>query len=341
MRIVTLARQGCDARTDQPYPFLTITGVRPLLRATYLISLWFALRKLQKEGWRPDVITAQTPWEEALAGLVYARRWRVPFLSQFHSDFFGDSFRHERWSHELLYRISRWVARRSDHVRVVSEGVRDAIVASGCATARAISIVPVPVDYTPQFRDEAALAKAPPMMLFVGRLVGVKDLALWLDVAAEVDRASPGVRFVIAGDGPEKLSLEARARELGLNVTFPGAVDHRELPYLYAQASVFLLTSHYEGLGRVVVEAMLSGVPVVSVDIVGPRDLIADGHTGRLVADRSAAALSKAVVDVLTERERAQRMAAEARSQAERNFAFEAVAGRLVDLWSRLAALRS
>jgi glycosyltransferase involved in cell wall biosynthesis len=179
------------------------------------------------------------------------------------------------------------------------------------------------------------------MMLFVGRLVGVKDLALWLDVAAEVDRACPGVRFVIAGDGPEKALLEAKARALGLRVSFPGAVDHRDLPALYAQASVFLLTSHYEGLGRVVVEAMLSGVPVVSVDIVGPRDLISDGETGRLVADRSATALSRAVVDVLTDREHAQRMADEALNQAERNFAFEAVAGRLADLWARVAARRS
>lgn len=338
LRIVTLARRAADARVDQPRPFLTIVGVRPLLRVTYLASLWFALRRIHAEGWRPDVITAQTPWEEALVGLAFARRWRVPFLSQFHSDFFGDGFRRERWSHELLYRISRRVARLSNHVRVVSTGVRDAIVAAGCASAEHISVVPVPVDFTPALHEPTAAAT--PMVLFVGRLVGVKDLTLWLDTAAGIARACPGARFVIAGDGPEKVSLEARARELGLNVSFPGAVDHRDLPQLYAQASVFLLTSQYEGLGRVVVEAMLSGVPVVSVDIVGPRDLISDGKTGRLVTERSAAALSQAVVDLLNDRPNAQRMATEALVQAERTFAFDSVAGCLVDLWARVAALR-
>jgi glycosyltransferase involved in cell wall biosynthesis len=146
---------------------------------------------------------------------------------------------------------------------------------------------------------------------------------------------------VIAGDGPEKTSLEAKARELGLRARFPGAVDHRDLPPLYAQATVFLLTSHYEGLGRVVVEAMLSGVPVVSVDIVGPRDLISDGKTGTLVAERSAPALAQAVVDMLTDSDLAQRLSENARAFATQAFAFEAVAGRLIDLWARVAARRT
>ena len=69
-----------------------------------------------------------------------------------------------------------------------------------------------------------------------------------------------------------------------------GAVAYSDLPTVYARANVLLLTSAYEGMGRVVVEAMLAGVPVVSTPTLGPSELIDDGATGRIVNSREPAA---------------------------------------------------
>jgi glycosyltransferase involved in cell wall biosynthesis len=117
-------------------------------------------------------------------------------------------------------------------------------------------------------------------------------------------------------------------------VKFLGAVRHLDLPAVYGAADAFMLSSHYEGFGRVILEAQLAGLPVVSTRCCGPEDLIADEETGVLVpATASPAELADVVCGFLEDRERAILLGQRARARAEVLFNRDDLATRLVRLW--------
>ena len=123
-------------------------------------------------------------------------------------------------------------------------------------------------------------AGQPPVLVGVGRLSREKDFPTLMRAFASVRRQRP-VRLLILGEGPEREKLEALARQLGLSddVGMPGFVTN-PYPYL-AHAAVFVLSSLYEGLPTVVVEAMALGTPVVATDCeTGPRELLDGGRSG-------------------------------------------------------------
>ncbi|MCZ6872143.1 MAG: glycosyltransferase, partial [bacterium] len=132
----------------------------------------------------------------------------------------------------------------------------------------------------------------PPVLLAVGRLAKQKDFGTLLRAFARLRRSQPA-RLLILGEGPERPALETLVRELGLeqDVRLPGFVDN---PYAYmARASAFVLSSLWEGLPTVLVEALFCGAPVVATDCPsGPREILRGGELGGLVPMRDPVALA-------------------------------------------------
>ncbi len=117
--------------------------------------------------------------------------------------------------------------------------------------------------------------------LFAGRLTRQKRVDRLFSILAMVQ---PGISLRLAGDGPERASLEAMAVGLPTGAaTFLGWCARKDLLAEYAQADVFVLTSDYEGMPNVVLEAMAAGLPVLATASSGTTDLIRDGINGFLV----------------------------------------------------------
>ena len=137
------------------------------------------------------------------------------------------------------------------------------------------------------------------MILSAGRLVGQKDFSTLIRAFAEVVKSRPA-RLVILGEGRERDALAALVRELGIGhaVELPGFVAN---PFAWmARARVFAVSSIYEGLSMVLVEAMACGTPVVSTDCPhGPREVLEDGRWGLLVPVGDAEALATAILETL------------------------------------------
>lgn len=109
----------------------------------------------------------------------------------------------------------------------------------------------------------------------------------------------PNSQLLIVGEGERKSELQQRVAELGLNnhVQFCGQKNQKELEFLYLNADLLVLSSHYEGFAMVILEAINYGVPVVSVDCDnGPREILADGEYGLLVPNYDAAELAEGIV---------------------------------------------
>jgi len=137
------------------------------------------------------------------------------------------------------------------------------------------------------------------VVLWVGRLAPEKDLPTLVRAFDRLHAERPDTRLVLAGTGPERETVESLVADLELDdaVAFPGYVD--PAPYM-ARAAVFALSSTYEGLPTVIVEALACGCPVVSTDCPsGPREILADGEFGRLVPVGDDAALADALAETL------------------------------------------
>ena len=237
--------------------------------------------------------------------------------------------------------LARWLDtatnRLSTHVCAVSKSTRDFLVEREAMAETRVSVVYNGVDverFTAAKPDEHTAAGAP-LIAGVGRLVAQKDFALFLDVAAALARRNAGVRFVIAGTGPEEAALKARATALGIaeRVRFAGHVaDPREI---YAAADVLLLTSRYEGTPLTVLEAMAAGVPVVASKLDGLDEILADGADSFLVAPGDCAQFADRVAELLARAELRARFATAARTKVEASFSAKTMAAQVEAIYLR------
>ncbi len=194
----------------------------------------------------------------------------------------------------------------ADEVVAVSHGV-----ARGVSQAAGLPLSRIRVIYNPvitadviarsrQAPDHPWLSPGqPPVILAVGRLAPAKDFPTLIRAFAEVRRRR-AARLIILGEGEERPALTALASQLGVadDVALPGFRENA-LAYM-AGSAVFVLSSAWEGLPTVLIEALAAGARVVSTDCPsGPREILQEGRFGALVPVGDAAALAAAILDAL------------------------------------------
>jgi glycosyltransferase involved in cell wall biosynthesis len=139
----------------------------------------------------------------------------------------------------------------------------------------------------------------PPVILGVGRLTAAKDFPTLIRAIADVRRRR-AVRLIILGEGEERPALEALVKELGVgeDVALPGFRD--DAPSYMARSALFVLSSAWEGLPTVLIEALAAGTRVVSTDCPsGPNEILREGRLGALVPVGDSAALADAMIAAL------------------------------------------
>lgn len=198
----------------------------------------------------------------------------------------------------LMRRLFPW----ADGILAPSRGVAADIAEITGWDEAAISVVHNPV-YRSELLDRAVetvdhpwlQGNGPPVLLAAGKLKPQKDFPTLLRAFAQV-RASRAARLVILGEGAKRDELLELARELDIveDVDLPGQVEN---PYAFmSRASLFVLSSAFEGLPNALIEALACGCPVVSTDCPsGPAEILENGKFGRLVQVGDAEALAEAI----------------------------------------------
>ena len=189
--------------------------------------------------------------------------------------------------------------------------------------------------------------KREPVVLFVGRLAEKKGVEYLIRAMERVQAALPGLRLVIAGDGPLKPSLEAQAVSLK-QCTFLGLQSSDQVKAWMNRATVFAAPSvtaangDSEGLPTVIVEAMAMGLPVVATDHAGNTEAITHGQTGLISQERDWEALAGQITQICSDRDLWQRLSGNARAQVERSFDINSqtriLEGRYQEILDRTAA---
>jgi glycosyltransferase involved in cell wall biosynthesis len=169
-------------------------------------------------------------------------------------------------------------------------------------------------------RRALGVADGARVVVSVGRFVAFKGYAHLLDAAALLDARSPGVHWVLVGEGELRDGLEAQTRRLGLapQVHFTGWRD--DIPDLLALGDCFVLPSVEEPFGRVLIEAMAMARPIVATDAGGVPEIVVHGETGLLVPPAAPDRLAAAVGALLGDPPRAARLGAAGRRRAESAF---------------------
>ncbi len=169
------------------------------------------------------------------------------------------------------------------------------------------------------------------VLLTVNFLHPRKRIDLFLRAFQRIRIQAPGAVALIVGEGPEKERLEGLARELQIeeSVVFTGFVPDPELPCYYGLSTLYVHTGKRESFGLSVLEASAAGIPVVSVDEGGPREIIVDGVTGLLAAAEPEAIAHQAVV-LLKDPARRAAMGEAARRRAADKYSWDEGARTLV-----------
>ena len=184
----------------------------------------------------------------------------------------------------------------------------------------------------------------PPRLLCLGRLVSDKGFDTAIDAFSRMDRERlAGITLVIAGDGPARADLEAKADalELGDSVAFTGWVQPEDVPALIDSATVVIVPSRSrEAFGNIAVQAMQLGRPVIAADVGGLPEIVADDVTGYIVRANDPAALADALTRLLANRDSAVRMGAAGRIRTTTHFPFERHVGEHEQLYRTVAGER-
>ncbi len=203
-----------------------------------------------------------------------------------------------------------------------------------------LRIVPLPFDPPPAeylaggrdaARSEAGVGADDFCLVSVGRLIARKG---YDRLILSLLRLPDTVRLVLVGDGPLGAELRSLAAGNGLDgrVTFAGRVSERDKYRRLLAADCYVLSSHHEGFGIVLQEAMCVGLPIVATSHGGQRDILTDGENALLVEDNKPQTLASAVLRLMADAALRRAMAQSNRRKVE-EFRAEAVADRYLELF--------
>ncbi len=185
-------------------------------------------------------------------------------------------------------------------------------------------------------RPALGLDPATPVVTIVGRLTAIKQHDLFLRVARAVHEQQPATSFLIVGDGECRGDLERQARALGIDAAVRFLGWRKDLATIYASTDVCVLTSRNEGTPVALIEALAAGVPVVSTDVGGVRDVVNDATLGATAPDGDVAQLATHVVRQLAAESRSTACIETRRASMLGRFSFDRLASDIAALYRSL-----
>ncbi len=270
----------------------------PLPGTSFPLYLWSVLRAFERmstNGFRPDVIHAHI-YAAGVPAVMIGKRNGIPVVVTEHFSGFP-----QRTLGRVEAMKARFAFRRASRVLPVSMFLQRAISAYGIESR--FELVPNVVDTSLFYPANRSTARDQKRLLFVGNLEEnhIKGFPTLLDALARLSSGRRDWRLDVVGAGSARGEYEAKALDRGLqeSVFFQGTKKKREVAELMRAADVFVLPSRYDNMPCAVVEALASGLPVVSTRVGGIPEMIYD-EAGILVPPGDSDALAEALGHVLS-----------------------------------------
>jgi glycosyltransferase involved in cell wall biosynthesis len=349
-------------RGGQNQVLLTVLGLRALGHRTLLIAhAEGELRQRAKEGldlitlaprmemdltaaWRlsrlikqlrPDVLHAHDPHGVAMAALALSMSTQLakpPLVASRRVDF-----------HIKGNALSRWKYRQVDCFVCASEAIRTMVVGDGVPDARAVTIHEgidldrVAAAPAADLHSELWLPHHAPIVGNVAALVPHKGQKHFIEAAVLVLKKVPDARFVIAGEGELRASLERQIREHRLDKHVFLAGFRPDVLSVHKAFDIFVMSSVTEGLGTSLIDAMACARPIVATRVGGMPEVVVDGRTGLLVPPRDHEAMASAIIALLNDEPRRRDLGTAGLARARDRFSAERMVQDTLRLYQRVA----
>ena len=292
---------------------------------------------------KPDVVHIFFGIPDGPVGWIMKRVHGLPYLISLRgADVPSDEVKRFAKHYTMLRPVVRYLWHDADAVVAVSNGLRD--YAAQTTPDLPIEVIPNAIDlsvFTPPLQQNR---NGIPCLLFVGRFNAFKNVEKLVDAVANLKELGiEDFELQLVGEGERRPVVERAAVTKGLTrqVQFLGWIDREQLVERYRQADIFVTATTWEGMPNTVLEGMACGLPVVATRASGLEELIRDGVNGYLVDINDTQALANRIAMLLNNPHERQRMGKESRKIAEREFAWEFIAGQYLGIYQRITRANS
>jgi starch synthase (maltosyl-transferring) len=241
-------------------------------------------------------------------------------------------------------RLERWASRRADKIVCVSQSVAEFCSSQGRFPRGKIAVIPNGIDLdqypatSPADLTQFGVPADRQVIVFVGRLHAQKGVDWMLQVAPQMLKQVPSLDLLLVGDGPERTALRDLAASLGIADRVHFVRWRRDVPEILAASILLVLPSRWEGMPNVVLEAMATGLPVVSTRAAGVEELLGPLSDGQTVAVGDAEGFVRAVIELAENSSRAQEIGRLNRQRARERFSLDAMVAAYERLYESLLA---
>ncbi len=324
---------------------IPLTIMPELVRSPHPLKDFRAVQKMAAyfRTVKPQIVHTHSS-KAGILGRMAARRAGVPvIIHTVHG--WGHHERQNPLYRNLFIRLEKRCVRYTDKLIVVSylnaeKGLADSIGTRDLYTTIHSSINLD--DFTNRAWDTAAMKKSlgldpgKPVIGTVGRLSPQKNPRDFIQVAERVLKSKPDAQFVFVGDGPMRPEIEEEIRAAGLEGRIRLAGLRRDIPQMLSCFDVFILTSLWEGLPRVIPQAMSVGVPVVANAVDGVSEVIREGINGYSVQPGDVSRMTEHILHLLANESARSEMGSQGRKTAETDFSLKNMVARIEELYEDL-----
>ncbi len=311
--------------------------VRLLLVPLYLLFQIVAIYRLLRRN-SYDVIHAHWIIPQGFSAIIAAclSRKKTPVVLTSHG---GDLF---ALKGRLLGKLKYWISHRCQHLTVVSSAMQEKAANMGLKSLSDISVIPMGTYTQDRFVPPACPASRQGI-LFVGRLVDKKGVEYLIRALPAISARFPQQYLSVVGDGPLLDELKELAQELGVtdSVRFLGGKPNEAIPSYLQRARVTVFPSvvaesgDQEGTPVAIMEALACACACVVCDYPGVRDIIRDGETGLLAAQRSPDEIAAQVLRLLSDQELAESLGKQGRNHVVEHYDWQVVERQFSEVFTR------
>ena len=310
---------------------------------------WRAYRALVSllRDLRPGIVHTHSS-KAGILGRAAAHRVGIPAVHTVH----GASFHYGQslLAYRAYVAAEKWAAKRTANFIGVADAMTDEYVAAGIAPREKFTTIYSGFDVEPflnpprpreDVRRELGLRDEQIVVGKVGRLFHLKGHEFVIAAAKDIVASNPNVRFLFVGDGILSEQYQRQIADLGLtdDFVFTGLVPPDRIPELLHATDIVVHTSQWEGLARVLPQALIAGKPVVAYDVGGAREVVIPGETGFLLPRDSVRELVEAVGTLAADPGMRERLGRAGRERCTEQFRHQTMTRRIRDVYKSVRAL--
>lgn len=306
-------------------------------------SAYRALVKVLKE-YQPEIVHTHSS-KAGILGRAAAEKLKLPCVHTIHGAAFH--FGQNPIAYHTYVAAEKWAAKRCDHFITVCDAMTDQYVAAGVAKREKFTTVHSGFDVEPFLNPKTSREEIRKSLGFqpndivvgkIGRLFHLKGHEFVIQAAQQIASKNKNIKFMFIGDGILRQQYEAEIEKAGLKdrFHFTGLVPPTQIPELIQAMDIAVHTSQWEGLARVLPQALIAGKPVISYDVDGAKEVVITGETGFLLERDSVEELGESILKLANDPELRKLFGEEGRKRFTDQFRHQTMTRRIREVYEQV-----